>query len=75
MKNGVRILLLGMAVLVIPALAHAKAKSNLSGCTDSPESPTLVLALAASAGGALSSARNRWKNRKNNKNDSNNIAE
>jgi XrtJ-associated TM-motif-TM protein len=56
MHKGVRRALLGMALLAIPALAHAQG-----GCIDSPENPTAVLALVGSAGALLASARRRYK--------------
>jgi len=36
-----------------------------TGCTDSPENPTLVLALVGSAGGLFSAVRARAKGRRN----------
>ena len=36
-----------------------------TGCTDSPENPTLVLALVGSAGGLFSAVRTRAKGRRN----------
>ncbi len=36
-----------------------------TGCTDSPENPTVVLALVGSAGALFSTVRNRWKARRN----------
>ncbi|HEY4380138.1 MAG TPA: PExPT-CTERM protein [Acidobacteriaceae bacterium] len=50
----VRIALVAIAMLAIPSLAHAQ-----SGCTDSPENPTVVLALVGSAGAGFTSLR-RW---------------
>jgi len=43
-------------VLAGPVLAQ-------NGCTDSPENPTAILALAGSAGGVLVAARNRLRRR------------
>jgi XrtJ-associated TM-motif-TM protein len=60
MKNVVRMLMVGMAVMSIPALVRAQ-----TGCVDSPEDPTLVLALVASAGALVAAARTRLKARKN----------
>ena len=54
--TAVRRALLAMALLAIPAMAHAQ-----SGCTDSPENPTAVLALVGSAGAFFASARRRFK--------------
>jgi XrtJ-associated TM-motif-TM protein len=51
---------LGCVVLLLVAVPlHAQ-----SGCTDSPENPTVVLALVGSAGALLSTVRN-WKARRN----------
>jgi XrtJ-associated TM-motif-TM protein len=55
----VRMALLTLAVLAAPAMAHAQ-----SGCTDSPENPTVVLALVGSAGAFIASARTRLKARR-----------
>jgi XrtJ-associated TM-motif-TM protein len=60
-RNGVvRLALLAAAVLVVPMVAHAQ-----TGCTDSPENPTAVLALVGSAGAFFASARRRLKARRN----------
>jgi XrtJ-associated TM-motif-TM protein len=45
-------------LLLIAFPLHAQ-----TGCTDSPENPTVVLALVGSAGGLFSMARRRWKTR------------
>jgi XrtJ-associated TM-motif-TM protein len=59
-QNGiVRLALLVMAVLAMPMVAHAQ-----TGCTDSPENPTAVLALVGSAGAFFASARRRMKARR-----------
>lgn len=55
-----RMALLALVVLVIPVVAHAQ-----SGCTDSPENPTVVLALVGSAGACFASVRRRLKARSN----------
>ena len=55
----VRLALLAMAVLAMPMMAHAQ-----TGCTDSPENPTVVLALVGSAGAFFASARRRIKARR-----------
>jgi XrtJ-associated TM-motif-TM protein len=54
-----RIALVAMAVLILPMVAHAQ-----TGCTDSPENPTAVLALVGSAGAFFASARRRLKARR-----------
>jgi XrtJ-associated TM-motif-TM protein len=60
-KNTIlRAALMAIAVLAIPTLAHAQ-----TGCTDSPENPTVVLALVGSAGALFSAARSRFKARRN----------
>jgi XrtJ-associated TM-motif-TM protein len=48
-----------MAVLAMPVMAHAQ-----TGCTDSPENPTAVLALVGFAGAFFSTARARLKARR-----------
>ena len=55
----VRLVLLAMAVLAVPVMAHAQ-----TGCTDSPENPTAVLAVVGSAGALLAAARRRFKARR-----------
>lgn len=55
----VRLALLVMTVLAVPMVAHAQ-----TGCTDSPENPTAVLALVGSAGAFFVSARRRLKARR-----------
>jgi XrtJ-associated TM-motif-TM protein len=52
---------LGLAVLIaVVAPLHAQ-----TGCTDSPENPTVVLALVGSAGALFSARRARMKARRN----------
>ena len=60
MKNKFRALIVVIAVMGIPALVRAQ-----TGCTDSPEDPTLVLALVASAGAVVAAARAHIKARRN----------
>jgi XrtJ-associated TM-motif-TM protein len=55
----VRVALLALAVLAVPVVAHAQ-----TGCTDSPENPTVVLALVGSAGALFSTVRSRFKGRR-----------
>lgn len=43
-------------LLVAAAPLHAQ-----SGCTDSPENPTILLALVGSAGAAVASIRGRFR--------------
>ena len=59
MKNKFRALIVLIAVMCIPALVRAQ-----TGCDDSPEDPTLVLALVASAGALVTVARARFKARR-----------
>jgi XrtJ-associated TM-motif-TM protein len=55
----IRLMLLAMVVLAMPVMAHAQ-----SGCTDSPENPTAVLAIVGCAGAFFTSARRRLKARR-----------
>jgi XrtJ-associated TM-motif-TM protein len=59
--KAVRMALLGLAVLALPLAAHAQ-----SGCIDSPENPTVVLALVGSAGAFFANARRRISARRSN---------
>ena len=57
------LLLIGAAVLLTVSLPlHAQG-----GCVNSPENPTVVLALVGSAGAFLASARTRIRARRNSK--------
>jgi hypothetical protein len=60
MKNKSWALIVAIAVLGIPALVRAQV-----GCEDSPEDPTAVLVLIASAGALISYARGRLSMRRN----------
>lgn len=53
--------LLGVAIVV----AIAMPLRAQSGCTDSPENPTVVLALVGSAGALFSTVRARLRARRN----------
>ena len=55
----VRMALVALAVLAVPVAAHGQ-----TGCSDSPENPTVVLALVGSAGAFFSAARTRLKARR-----------
>jgi XrtJ-associated TM-motif-TM protein len=56
----ISLLLIGSAVmLVVAAPVYAQ-----NGCINSPENPTVVLALVGSAGAFFASARNRMRARK-----------
>ncbi len=60
MKNKYWALIVAIAVLAIPALVRAQV-----GCEDSPEDPTVVLVLIASAGALIAHARGRLSARRN----------
>ena len=49
-----------VTLLLITLPVHAQ-----TGCTDSPENPTVVLALVGSAGAFLSAARAQFRARRN----------
>ncbi len=54
------LLLTGLAVMLVVSLpVYAQG-----GCVNSPENPTVVLALVGSAGAFLASARTRFKARR-----------
>ena len=55
------IVFLGCVVLVLVAAPLY----GQTGCTDSPENPTVVLALVGGAGVLFSAVRARWKARRN----------
>ena len=59
MKNVVRMAIVGMAMLAVPMLVRAS-----TGCEDSPEDPTLLLALVGCAGVLVSTVRARLRARK-----------
>jgi XrtJ-associated TM-motif-TM protein len=59
MNKKLQFLLWSAALLTVAVPLHAQ-----SGCTDSPENPTAVLALVGSAGAFLSMARSRYKARR-----------
>jgi XrtJ-associated TM-motif-TM protein len=61
MNKKLQLFLSSAALLLVAAPLHAQ-----SGCTDSPENPTAVLALVGSAGAFLSMARARYKARPKN---------
>lgn len=58
-SRSVRVALLAMTLLAVPMMAHAQ-----TGCTDSPENPTAVLAIVGFAGAFFASARRRLKARR-----------
>jgi XrtJ-associated TM-motif-TM protein len=56
------LLFAGMAVMLAALPVYAQG-----GCVNSPENPTVVLALVGSAGAFVASARARFKARRNQK--------
>jgi XrtJ-associated TM-motif-TM protein len=61
MNKKIQVLLWSAAFLLVAVPLHAQ-----SGCTDSPENPTAVLAIVGSAGALFSTVRARMKARKKN---------
>jgi XrtJ-associated TM-motif-TM protein len=61
MNKAMKVLLCSAALLLVAVPLHAQ-----SGCTDSPENPTVVLALVGSAGALFSTVRARIKARRKN---------
>jgi XrtJ-associated TM-motif-TM protein len=59
MKNSSLLFVALVLVLLVASPLHAQ-----NGCTDSPENPTVVLALVGSAGAFFASARTRIKARR-----------
>jgi XrtJ-associated TM-motif-TM protein len=59
MKNPTYRLLVPALFLLVALPLHAQ-----TGCTDSPENPTMVLALVGSAGALFSTVRARMKSRR-----------
>ena len=62
MKNQFAFLAAVAMMFAFTAAANAQ-----TGCTDSPENPTVVLALVGSAGAFVASARARFQARRNSK--------
>lgn len=60
MKKLLLLLVRSAPLLLIAVPLHAQ-----SGCTDSPENPTVILALVGSAGALVSTLRGRMKSRRN----------
>jgi XrtJ-associated TM-motif-TM protein len=61
MNSRVRLFLFVAVFVLVAAPVYAQ-----SGCADSPENPTVVLALVGSAGGLFSMVRARAKARRKN---------
>jgi XrtJ-associated TM-motif-TM protein len=59
MNKSLLYLLCASCLLLAAAPLHAQ-----SGCTDSPENPTIVLALVGSAGGLFTTVRARIRARR-----------
>ncbi len=59
MNKKLQIILWSAALLLVAVPLHAQ-----TGCTDSPENPTVVLALVGSAGALFSTVRSRLKARR-----------
>jgi XrtJ-associated TM-motif-TM protein len=59
MKKTALLLLCFAAVVSVTLPLHAQ-----SGCTDSPENPTVILAIVGSAAGLFSTLRSRAKARR-----------
>jgi XrtJ-associated TM-motif-TM protein len=59
MKKSSLLLIAAALLLTVALPLHAQ-----NGCVDSPENPTVVLALVGSAGAFLASARTRLKARR-----------
>jgi len=56
---------LGLALIFTTFHLHAQGSGpDFSGCVDSPENPTAVLAIIGSAGALLATARNRIRARR-----------
>jgi len=62
MKKYSLALLAGLVFVLLSKAAQAQ-----TGCTDSPENPTAVLAVVGLAGGIVSSALPRWRARRKSK--------
>lgn len=56
MNKTLRIAMLAICALSVTAIAHAQ-----SGCGDSPENPTVVLALVGAAGVSFNALRNKFR--------------
>jgi XrtJ-associated TM-motif-TM protein len=61
MNKTMQLVLWSAALLMVAVPLHAQ-----TGCTDSPENPTAILALVGSAGALFSTVRARVKARRKN---------
>jgi XrtJ-associated TM-motif-TM protein len=52
-----RFTLAALALIALTTAAHAQGGTVTSGCGDSPENPTAILALVGSAGAGLTALR------------------
>jgi len=50
---------IALAIIVFTAAAHAQGGNIVSGCSNSPENPTALLALFGAAGAAFTALRQR----------------
>ncbi len=53
--------LAALVLTVLTAAAHAQGGTVTSGCGDSPENPTAILAVAGSAGAFVATTRRRFE--------------
>jgi XrtJ-associated TM-motif-TM protein len=60
MNKSLSFFLCAVFLLLVAVPLHAQ-----DGCVNSPENPTIILALVGSAGGAIAAARAQWKSRRN----------
>jgi XrtJ-associated TM-motif-TM protein len=56
---NLKLTFVGLVLIAFTAAAHAQGGSVTSGCGDSPENPTALLALVGSAGAAFVALRQR----------------
>lgn len=56
----VRFVLTAFVLIALSGAAHAQGGTVTSGCGDSPENPTAILAMVGSAGAFVAMARRRW---------------
>jgi XrtJ-associated TM-motif-TM protein len=54
-----KLTLIALALIALTTAAHAQGGTVTSGCGDSPENPTALLALVGSAGAAFTAVRQR----------------
>jgi XrtJ-associated TM-motif-TM protein len=54
-----KLTLIALTLIAFTTAAHAQGGTVTSGCGDSPENPTALLALVGSAGAAFTAVRQR----------------